>query len=253
MSREKKASKTPEKQAGSVGKGDGQASVKAGSSSNGEEITVVEEHPESVVSERAEHDNAMAFSPEAMRAVKDAHNLEVDEEEEDSPAEESHAAEASSLAESLREALALAEEHRQAHLRALAEMQNFRRRSERDNQQSRQYAIEGFARDLLLVADNLERALAAMPEEGGAEFGAMRDGVTLIQNELSRAFEKHGVARIKALNEPFDPNMHQAVVHVDDAQAQAGSVVQEMQAGYLLNGRLLRPAMVGVAKEAEEA
>lgn len=154
----------------------------------------------------------------------------------------------SSLAEQLHDALGLVKEHRNAYLQVMAEMQNFRKRSDRDNQQSRQFAIEGFARDLLLVADNLERALAAMPEEGSAEFKAMQDGVALIQSELNRAFEKHGVTRIKALKEPFDPHLHQAVMHVEDALAQVGDVVQEMQAGYLLNGRLLRPAMVAVAK-----
>lgn len=153
------------------------------------------------------------------------------------------------LVEQLQTALALAEEHRHAHSRMVTEMQNFRNRSDRDNQQSRQFAIEGFARDLLLVADNLERALAAMPKESDAGFKAMQDGMILIQSELNRAFEKHGVTRIKALNEPFDPHLHQAVVHMEDAQARVGNVVKEMQTGYLLNGRLLRPAMVGVAKD----
>lgn len=158
------------------------------------------------------------------------------------------AGQAASLAEQLRIALALAKEHHQAYLRVVTELQNFRKRSERDTLQSRQFAIEGFSRDLLLVADNLERALAAMPEACDDAYQAMQDGVTLIRSELNRAFNKHGVTRIQALNTPFDPHLHQAVRHVEDANAPVGTVVQEMQAGYLLHGRLLRPAMVGVAK-----
>lgn len=152
-------------------------------------------------------------------------------------------------AEQLHDALATAEEHRRSYLRVMEEMQSVRRRHERDNEHNRQFAIEGFSRDLLMVADNLERALAAMPEEENAEHQAMREGVLLIQSELNRAFEKHGVTRIEALHQPFDPNLHQAVVHIEDVEADVGEVVREMQAGYLLHGRLLRPAMVGVAKE----
>ena len=155
------------------------------------------------------------------------------------------------LEEQLRNALALAEEQRKNHLSTVAEMQNIRKRQDRDNQLNRQFAIESFARDLLLVADNLERALAAMPKESSTESQAIQDGVLMIQSELNRAFAKHGVTRIEALNTPFDPHIHQAVVHVEKAESQPGNVIQEMQPGYMLNGRLLRPAMVGVAKEPE--
>lgn len=165
------------------------------------------------------------------------------------PGKADKTAKVSPLATQLRDALASAEEHRNAYLDAVEEMQGFRKRYERDSQQNRQFAIESFARDLLFVADNLERALAAMPEESSPEFKAMQDGVLMIQNELNRVFGKHGVVRIEALHTPFDPNVHQAVMHVEEANAQPGEVIREMQTGYLLNGRLLRPAMVGVAKE----
>ena len=160
-------------------------------------------------------------------------------------------AEEPSLEEQLRNALALAEERRLTSLHAVEEMQNFRKRYERDSAANRQFAIEGFARDLLLVADNLERALAAIPEGCSDELRTLQEGVILIQGELNRSFEKHGVHRVHALHQPFDPNIHQAVLHVTDSQVEAGLVIQEMQAGYLLNGRLLRPAMVGVCKEKE--
>ncbi|MBF0463272.1 MAG: nucleotide exchange factor GrpE [Magnetococcales bacterium] len=156
-----------------------------------------------------------------------------------------------SLEAQLQAAQALAEEQRNACLRAVAEMQNARKRFERESQQARQYAVEGFARDLLTVADNLERALAAVPKECTPELKLFQDGVAMTQNELARAFGKHGVTLIKALHEPFDPNLHQAVFQVEETDAPAGTVVRELQSGYLLSGRLLRPAMVGVAKEKE--
>ncbi|MBF0185582.1 MAG: nucleotide exchange factor GrpE [Magnetococcales bacterium] len=158
---------------------------------------------------------------------------------------------APAVEEQLKSALAQVEEQRNAHLRAVAEMQNVRKRYERESQQARQFAIEGFARDLLQVADNLERALAAVPKECSPDLKAFLEGVGMTQNELVRVLGKHGVTRVKALHEPFDHNVHQAVLQVATEEVSAGNVAQELQAGYLLNGRLLRPAMVGVAKEME--
>ncbi len=155
------------------------------------------------------------------------------------------------LAEQLQNALAQVEEQRNAHLRAVAEMQNVRKRFEREGQQTRQFAIEGFARDLLQVADNLERALSAVPKECSTDLKVFLEGVGMTQNELVRVLGKHGVTRIKALQEPFDHNLHQAVFEVASQEVTPGSVAQELQAGYLLNGRLLRAAMVGVAKAPE--
>lgn len=172
--------------------------------------------------------------------------------EQESAAKGSAASREPSLEEQLQAATALAEEHRNASLRAAAEMQNVRKRFERESKQARQYAVEGFARDLLMVADNLERALAAVPVECSPELKMFQDGVAMTQNELIRAFGKHGVTRLSVLNEPFDPNLHQAVLQVEEVTASPGTVVRELQSGYLLNGRLLRPAMVGVAKEMEE-
>lgn len=156
--------------------------------------------------------------------------------------------EPSSLEAELAAARDEAEEQRNAFLRMAAELQNFRKRAQRDQQQARQFAIEGFAKDLLPVADNLDRALAAIQEGGGNEVKALEEGVRMIQQELMRTFDRHGITRIDALNTPFDPNLHQAVLHVAAPDGRPGDVVQEMQSGYLLNGRLLRPTMVGVAK-----
>lgn len=177
-----------------------------------------------------------------------------EEWEEAEPVEETVTAESiAALEEQLDAAEKKAEEHRVNYLRMLAEMDNLRKRTQREVDQARRFAIEGFARDLLPVADNLERALGAVVSsqgegEGDPAVKALVDGVRLIQNELTRSFGKHGVVRIEALNAPFDPNLHQAMMQIDNGNAAPGTVVQELQPGYLLNDRLLRPAMVGVSK-----
>lgn len=150
--------------------------------------------------------------------------------------------------ELLIQAQAKAEEYRNDYLRALADMRNLRQRTEREIQQSRQFAIEAFAKDLLQVGDNLERALQAIPESSDPVSIAVTDGVRMVATGLENTLKKHGVTRIKAMNAPFDPNLHQAVMQVEDASVAPDTVVREMQSGYLLNNRLLRPAMVAIAK-----
>ena len=135
-------------------------------------------------------------------------------------------------------------------LRALAETENTRRRAQKDKEDTAKFAVSSFARDMLTVADNLGRAVAALPE-GKAEdpvFVNMRDGIAAVERELATAFERHGIVRLDPMGEKFDPNYHQAMFEVPDSGQVPGTVVQIMQAGYVLHGRLLRPAMVGVAK-----
>ncbi|MBF0176465.1 MAG: nucleotide exchange factor GrpE [Magnetococcales bacterium] len=146
------------------------------------------------------------------------------------------------------------EEWRQAYLRSMADMDNLRKRTAREMDASRKFALEGFAKDLLLVADNLDRALSALEGSQSGEESpdsgvkGLLDGVTLVRTELLRIFNKHGVTRIESLDQPFDPNQHQAMIQVTKEGAVPGSVVQEFQAGYLLHQRLLRPALVAVAQ-----
>ncbi|MBF0424851.1 MAG: nucleotide exchange factor GrpE [Magnetococcales bacterium] len=146
------------------------------------------------------------------------------------------------------------EEWRAAYLRAMADMDNLRKRTTREVESARKYALEVFAKDLLLVADNLDRALGALDGAQGVEeisassVKGLMEGVTLVRSELLRIFNKHGVTRIEALNQPFDPNQHQAMVQVAREGVDAGVVVQEFQAGYLLNQRLLRPSLVAVTQ-----
>lgn len=146
-------------------------------------------------------------------------------------------------------------------LRAVADAENLRRRMEREMADLRKYAVSDFARDMLGVADNLQRAIdAAGGGEGGEQDGEpagdlaqLLEGVSLTRKELIHALEKHGVRPVDPQGEKLDPNLHQAVVQVDDPEAEAGTVVHVMQIGYTIHDRLLRPAMVGVAKGRDDS
>lgn len=150
----------------------------------------------------------------------------------------------------LEEALAAAQ---QDVLYAQAETQNVRRRMEKEAQDARAYAATGFARDVLSVSDNLSRALEAIPAEM-RESEAMKPlviGLEATGRELDSVFAKNGITRIASMGMPLDPNQHQAMVEIPSADAAPGTIIAEMQAGYMIKDRLLRPAMVGVAKAAE--
>jgi molecular chaperone GrpE len=139
---------------------------------------------------------------------------------------------------------------RQAVLYAQAETQNVRRRLEKDAQDARAYAATGFARDVLSVADNLSRALDTIPAELRADekFKGLVVGLEATGRELDAVFQRNGITRIVSVGEALDPNKHQAMIEISSADAAPGTIVQEMQAGYMIKDRLLRPAMVGVAK-----
>ena len=140
-------------------------------------------------------------------------------------------------------------------LRAMAEMENVRRRGEKERSELSKYAVTNFARDMLSVADNMSRAIAAAEAGDGDSAGnealtQLLDGVRLTQKDLLHQFEKQGIREINPIGEKLDPNWHQAMVQLDDPDAPAGTIVQVMQVGYALHDRLLRAAMVGVAKGA---
>jgi molecular chaperone GrpE len=136
-------------------------------------------------------------------------------------------------------------------LYAHAELQNVRRRAEKEAADARAYGVTGFARDILSVADNLERGLAAIPEEvrGDERLKGLIAGLEATGRELNAVFQRQGITRIAAMGLPLDPNRHQAMLEVPSADAEPGTIVQEMQAGYTIKDRLLRPALVGVAKK----
>ena len=137
-------------------------------------------------------------------------------------------------------------------LRTLAEMENLRRRTQREVADAKSYGITNFARDVLGVADNMRRAVEAIGPElrasEDANIKSLIDGVELTERELLKALEKQGVRRFDPKGEKFDPNVHQAMFEVPDPSLPAGTVAQVIQPGYMLGERVLRPALVGVAK-----
>ncbi len=143
------------------------------------------------------------------------------------------------------------EEVRQHALYAQAETHNVRRRLEQEKVNASAYAVTGFAREMLSVKDNLDRALAAVPEElrQDAKLGALLAGIEATARELDAVFQRNGITRIDAMGVPLDPNRHQAMVEIPSEDAEPGTIVQEMQSGYMIKDRLLRPALVGVAKK----
>jgi molecular chaperone GrpE len=142
------------------------------------------------------------------------------------------------------------EEARSKALYAAAEAQNVRRRLEQELQQSTSYAVAGFARDMLAIKDHLDRALAAVSDELRADKTASQflAGIEATARELEAVLQRNGVTRITAIGEPLDPHRHQAMVELP-SDAEPGTIVEEMQPGYMIKDRLLRPAMVGVAKK----
>ena len=136
-------------------------------------------------------------------------------------------------------------------LRALAELENVRKRAEREKEQTRKFGIADFARELLSVSDNLRRALDAAPQDRtqiDEALGNLITGVEMTEKELLSAFEKHGIRKLQPLGEVFDYNFHQAMFEVESNDHGAGIVMQVLQVGYAIGDRLLRPAMVGVSK-----
>ena len=136
-------------------------------------------------------------------------------------------------------------------LRALAEAENVRRRAQRDKTDASKYAIANFAREMVGVADNLHRAMAAVDEEkrkADSALDQMIVGLEMTEREILTTFERFGITKIEALGKKFDHNFHEAMFEIDDDQKPAGTVIQVVETGYVLNDRLLRPAKVGVAK-----
>lgn len=156
-----------------------------------------------------------------------------------------------SVAERLAAADAEVARLKDEYLRALAETENVRRRAARDRQEASQYAISGFARDLLSVADNLQRAMASVDAQARASdpaLDALMSGLELTAKELKAVFERHGVKPIEAEGRPFDPHVHEAMYEVPDSSVPHGTVLHVVQAGYLLHDRTLRPARVGISR-----
>jgi molecular chaperone GrpE len=136
-------------------------------------------------------------------------------------------------------------------LRAHAEIENLRKRTEREKEETAKYAITRLARDIVTVGDNFQRAISAVPSDAAESDPALKsflEGVTLTERELLNALERHGIRRQEAMNEPFNPHLHQAVMEIPRSDVPEGTIVQVFQPGFMIEDRVLRPAMVAVAK-----
>ena len=137
-------------------------------------------------------------------------------------------------------------------LRLAADMENLRKRTDREKAEATLYAATNFARDLLSVSDNLRRALEALPQDEREHAGEIEKnliaGVEVTERDLANIFQRHGIRRLETVGQKFDPNFHQAIYEVPTSEKPPGIVMQEMQAGYAVGDRCLRPAMVGVSK-----
>ena len=135
-------------------------------------------------------------------------------------------------------------------LRTLADMENLRRRTEREVADARAYAVTNFARDMLTAADNIRRALDSVPADAAVDgpLKSLIDGIELTERDFLKSLERHGVRRLDPKGSKFDPNMHQAMFEVPNPEVPAGTVLEVVQTGYAIADRVLRPALVGVAK-----
>ena len=142
-------------------------------------------------------------------------------------------------------------------LRLMADMENLRRRTEREVADARTYAVANFARDMLNVADNVRRAIESVPEDARSTaedaFKGLIDGIDLTERDLLKTLERHGVKKLDPQGQKFDPNVHQAMFEIPNAEVPNGTVLQVVQSGYVIGDRVLRPAMVGVSKGGPKA
>jgi molecular chaperone GrpE len=188
---------------------------------------------------------------EAVAAAAAADDGAQDEDAQQGGAGTGASASADEHAAELAEARAEAAELKNEYLRALAETENVRRRAARDREDASKFSITHFARDLLSVADNLKRALDSVGERSEAEdtaFAALVGGIEMTERELASVLQRHGISRIDADGQPFDPHLHEAMFEMPNPDVPQGTVVQVVQEGYRLHDRILRPARVGVAK-----
>jgi len=194
----------------------------------------------------------LAAEEERMAAEEQAEMDAAEAEEEANPEPEADPNDPATVLAVLDKLKAENEELKDKTLRTVAEMENLRRRTAREIADTRSYAVANFARDLLGVGDNLQRAIQAVSEEkresGSEEFKNLLEGVELTERELLKALDKAGVTKFNPEGEKFDPNLHQAMFEMPDDSKPNNSVAQVVQEGYKIGERVLRPAMVGVAK-----
>ena len=140
-------------------------------------------------------------------------------------------------------------------LRAIAELENFRKRAEKDQSDALKYGISNFAKEIINIRDNIERAQSSISDEAknNEAIKSVIEGIDLIAQSVVSTFEKIGIKKIESLNEKFDHNLHQAMMEIENEELEPGTIVQELIPGYTLHDRLLRPAMVGVSKKSKKS
>ena len=155
------------------------------------------------------------------------------------------------LIEKLNEEIAGLKDQR---LRAIAELENFRKRAEKDQSDALKYGISNFAKEIINIRDNIERAQSSISDEAknNEAIKSVIEGIDLIAQSVVSTFEKIGIKKIESLNEKFDHNLHQAMMEIENEELEPGTIVQELIPGYTLHDRLLRPAMVGVSKKPQK-
>ena len=196
----------------------------------------INENEDSQLAADPKEDNVVETNSENKGANVEPEELDTQETEEDT----------------LREEIKILKEEK---IRVLAEMENLRKRFEREKIDSIKYGSVNFARDILSPGDNLERALSAInkEEKHSQSIKNLIEGLLMVKKELSTALEKNGITKIDSLDKKFDPNLHQAMMEIENNDLDEGVVVQEIQTGYMMHDRLLRPAMVGVSKKTQKA
>ena len=196
--------------------------------------------------EKIEKEEIIENKDESLEESNSTKNDEI-QVEADSTEEENEESEEERLQEEVRTL-------KEDKIRVLAEMENLRKRFDREKIDSIKYGSVNFARDILSPGDNLERALSAINQEEDhpQSIKNLIEGLKMVQKEFSSALEKNGISKINSMNEKFDPNLHQAMMEVERDDLDEGIVVQEIQTGYMMHDRLLRPAMVGVSKKPKQ-
>ena len=184
---------------------------------------------------------------------QDLENLTSEKEEQalESPKEKEEEVSPEDLIEKLNEEILGLKDQR---LRAIAELENFRKRAEKDQSDALKYGISNFAKEIINIRDNIERAQSSISEEAknNEAIKSVIEGIDLIAQSVVSTFEKIGIKKIESLNEKFDHNLHQAMMEIEDDDLEPGTIVQELIPGYTLHDRLLRPAMVGVSKKTKK-
>ena len=176
---------------------------------------------------------------------------EKEEQVSESPKEKEEEVSPEDLIEKLNEEISGLKDQR---LRAIAELENFRKRAEKDQSDALKYGISNFAKEIINIRDNIERAQSSISEEAknNEEIKSVIEGIDLIAQSVVSTFEKIGIKKIESLNEKFDHNLHQAMMEIENDDLEPGTIVQELIPGYTLHDRLLRPAMVGVSKKTKK-